>query len=218
MKTILIGVLLLFATSALATDTIPQSWPKDTERVVVRAFYDDVDALSQFKRDRAPWSIDPQKRFFIIDVDQQQYAQLVEQGYRVELDSQAHHRIEHGPRHQPHPARRHPGLFVLPHRERNHGHRRAARRRLSAARQLGRHRRFLGEGQRLRRRRPDGHQDHQQRHRRRQAQAFRHGLHPCARIRDRQRSTRASPSIFYSPTARIRTPPGWSTTTRFTCC
>jgi len=88
MKQFLIGAFLLITVGAFAADVESEIWPKDVERVVVRAFYEDMDALNKIHQQRAPWAVDHRKQYFVIDVDQAQYAQLVQMGYRLEFDEQ----------------------------------------------------------------------------------------------------------------------------------
>ncbi|MFK8015233.1 MAG: M14 family zinc carboxypeptidase [Gammaproteobacteria bacterium] len=75
-----------FTMAAWAADS--DDWPKGAERVVVKAFFDDVDVLATFARDTAPWKIDRREGFLVVDADEQQYLDMQAAGFRVEIDQQ----------------------------------------------------------------------------------------------------------------------------------
>ncbi|MFK7888477.1 MAG: M14 family zinc carboxypeptidase [Gammaproteobacteria bacterium] len=77
--------LVLLHAGASAAD-VAEGWPKDTERVVVRAFFDDVETLQKFAQHTAPWSIDRRKNYLIVDANEQQFADMRAAGFRVEID------------------------------------------------------------------------------------------------------------------------------------
>ncbi len=85
MKHIFIVAATLWAMGALGQDALPDGWPKDTERVVVRAYYDDLAHLNEIRERRATWKVERRKQFFVIDADRAEYDELVAMGYRVEV-------------------------------------------------------------------------------------------------------------------------------------
>ena len=91
MKTFWIVMLTLIAPFALGAETTgdtPSAWPKDTQRVVVLAYYDDVETLQKFAQHTAPWKVDRRKGYFVVDVNEQEFNEMVEAGLRVDIDAQ----------------------------------------------------------------------------------------------------------------------------------
>ena len=63
-----------------------EGWPKDTKRVVVRAFYDSDEQLQKFAQRSAPWQVDKRKGYFIVDVNAFDAASMRLEGFRLEID------------------------------------------------------------------------------------------------------------------------------------
>ncbi|MFK7887419.1 MAG: M14 family zinc carboxypeptidase [Gammaproteobacteria bacterium] len=80
-------VLALMLPLAHAQEKPVEGWPKETERVVVRAFFETQDQLQKFAEQTAPWKVDRKKGYLIVDADEQQVRDMTAAGFRVELDS-----------------------------------------------------------------------------------------------------------------------------------
>ncbi|MFK8017953.1 MAG: M14 family zinc carboxypeptidase [Gammaproteobacteria bacterium] len=90
---IVLGAMAVSATLAQSND-----WPKNAERVVIRAHYDDPQLLRRYFSDSAPWQVEPAKQFVIVDVDRDEYAEMIAAGFRVSIDT-ARTRKYQQPRH-----------------------------------------------------------------------------------------------------------------------
>ncbi|MEL6200635.1 MAG: M14 family zinc carboxypeptidase, partial [Pseudomonadota bacterium] len=65
---------------------VVDGWPKDAERVVVRAFYDDPVALQKLVRFTAPWKVVLEKRYLIVDASEAEAESMIAMGFRLEVD------------------------------------------------------------------------------------------------------------------------------------
>ncbi|MEO1574136.1 MAG: M14 family zinc carboxypeptidase, partial [Pseudomonadota bacterium] len=73
--------------AALAADvTVVDGWPKDAERVVVRAFYDNPVALHKLASFTAPWKVVIEKRYVIVDASASEAEAMIDMGFRLEID------------------------------------------------------------------------------------------------------------------------------------
>ncbi len=87
MKTFWIALLVLLAPLAMANDQASATWPKDTSSVVVRAYFEDADVMQKFAAYKAPWKVDRKKGYLIVDVDELEFNDMIEAGFRVEIDT-----------------------------------------------------------------------------------------------------------------------------------
>ena len=80
------AIFLQLALSVMTSAAEIDAWPKDAERVVVRAFFDDASILAKFAQENAPWKINRREGYLIIDADEQQYIAMQAAGFRVQID------------------------------------------------------------------------------------------------------------------------------------
>ncbi len=83
-KVILVSAMLLIAGGATGAET---DHPElDYEKVVVRAYFDDPGLVVELAAEREPWDVNREKKYIVLDVSQNEYDDLLERGFRVEID------------------------------------------------------------------------------------------------------------------------------------
>jgi len=82
---LLAGLFLVTEAAPLAAASAP---PPGDGPWVVRAHFTDREQVNRLAAERAPWSVDHQQRYLVIDVDRAGWHELVDMGFTVEVDEE----------------------------------------------------------------------------------------------------------------------------------